>query len=89
MEILAAKHRTPPATALVFHAATLVIALGTHRQTPRHHGREIDHRRKIIDLHAMRAFVGRPDALTPRGIRPARRAVDAEAAVLRSCEVFH
>ena len=89
MEILAAEHCTPPAIALVFHAATLVIALGTHLQTLAGDGGKIDHRRKGINRHAVRTVVRSADALAPRGKRPAGRAVDAEAAVLCSCEIFH
>ncbi|MBC8373996.1 MAG: hypothetical protein H8E53_10410 [Planctomycetes bacterium] len=82
VEIFAGQQRSGATTALVFHAAALVITLVTHRQALGRHGRKIDHRRKIGESHAVRANVWRPDAPAPGCVRPARRAVDAEAAVL-------
>jgi len=82
VEIFAAEHRSPPATALVFHAAAVVVARVAYRQPPGDQGCDIHRRRKVINRHAVRTNVGGPDALTPCGIRPASRAVDAEAAVL-------
>ena len=87
--MLTSEDRLAAAGGLMLDAAPAVITLVTHRQTLRHHSCKIDHRRKIINRHAVRTVIRCADTLAPRGKRPASRAVDAEAAVLCSCKVFH
>ena len=70
-------------------AAPAVIAGIADSQAGGDYRRDIPHRRKVISRHAVRTVVRSADALAPCGKRPARRAVDAEAAVLCSCEILH
>jgi len=90
--VLTSEDRLAAAGGLMLDAAPAIIAGIADSQAAGDYRRDIPHRRKIIPPladHAMRTVVRSADALTPRGIRPARRAVDAKAAVLCSCKVFH
>jgi len=87
--MLTPEDRLAAAGGLMLDTARAVIAGIADSQAAGDYRRDIPHRRKIITRHAVRAVVRSADAVSPRGICPAGRAVDAEAAVLGSCELLH
>lgn len=87
--MLTSEDRLAAAGGLMLDAAPAVIAGIADSQAAGDYRREIPHRRKAINRHAVRTSLGGPDAVSPRGICSAGRAVDAEAAMLSGREVFH
>ena len=89
VEVLATEYCPPPAIGLMCDAARLVATFVTHGQAFGQDRAEVDHRREIIDRHAVRAFVRRPGACPPIRIGSTRRTVYAQAAMLGCCKVLH
>jgi hypothetical protein len=89
MEVLTPEDRLAAAGGLMFDAAPAVIAGIADNQAAGDYRREINHQRKIINRHAVRTNLGGPDAVPPCAVRPACRAVDAEAAMLCSSKMLH
>ena len=66
-----------------------IAAFFTHGQTFGQDRGEVDHRREIIDRHAVRAFCWRIHRQSPRSVPAAYRAVYAQAAMVGGDKVFH
>ena len=89
VKVLTAEYRPPAAIGLMRDTARFVVTFFARGQAFGQDCAEVDYRREIIDRHAVRAFVRRTGAFSPRRVGSTRSTMDAEATVLSCCEVTH